>query len=184
MSPFPRFSSSKCACPWHSKLVNVKCKYANWKLIVIVALSFTISKIFTCRICMTLTLTFSIGQVQWQYDNWKVTYDFLFGLNVFLSITIFKMFTFEIYTTLTLAFKRAKVQCKNHSRKAYITCYLMAVVTFTTSITISKTFSLKCARPWPLQYARSNVNIPIESKLIHDVLFDGNMYFFPISHNF
>ena len=37
LSPFARYSQSKCAWPWHLETANVKCKYANRKDIYVIS---------------------------------------------------------------------------------------------------------------------------------------------------
>ena len=64
----------------------------------------------------------------------------------------------------------------------YMTCYLMAIIIFTLSVNISKTFivqiymTLKYTWPWTLEWVK--VKCKYAKRLpIHDLLFDGNSNF-------
>ena len=54
--------------------------------------------------------------------------------------------------------------------RPYRTCYLMAIVVFTISITISKIFSRNCAWPWPcpLEYVKVKCKYA-NQKSMHDL---------------
>ena len=93
------------------------------------AISFTISKIFAVEMSITLTLTFRMGQGYCKYAN----RDFLFDdNNVFLFVNISKKFAVKLHV-LTMTFKMGQGQIES----PHMTCYLMSIVIFTLSVTVS-----------------------------------------------
>ena len=79
---------------------------------VIFTLSVTISKIFIVDVCMTLTLTFRMGQDQMQLCQSKATYNMLFdgNSNFTIFVTISQIFNAVMCTTLTLTFSTGQGQ--------------------------------------------------------------------------
>ena len=109
--------------PWPLEWATVKCKYANRKpcwtyylmALVIFNLSATIYEIFWIEICMTLTLTFIMGQgqmVKCKYTNRKSTGDFLCigNNNICPSSHRLRDIRSKFCMTLTLTFRMGQGQ--------------------------------------------------------------------------
>ena len=74
----------------------------NLMVIVIFTKYITVSKIFIVEMCMTLILTFRIGQRKKSIESPYIIPYLMATVIVVLSFTIFEIFAFEIRITLAL----------------------------------------------------------------------------------
>ena len=120
VTQFSNISQSNCDRPWPLQCVmsnlnmqiKSQCRISHLMAFIMFAISVTVYKIFTVKICVTLTLTFRISKGQTQIQHSKANRrPFCVGnSNICPIFTVYEIFTVKICMALTLAFRTCQCQ--------------------------------------------------------------------------